>query len=169
MKNKTIREPVALLESFLPKELWSEVLPNLWQGGTDDLDTLCQSTIYQVTKDDFDLVVTLYASANPVGWFVKELRLGFYDQEIETQRFDTNELKEIVNLAHSEWKKGKRVLVRCQAGLNRSGLVMALMLIKDGLSPREAIDLIRSRRSPYALCNLDFEDWLLGLDVKNWR
>lgn len=169
MKNKMIEDSATIQENYLPKDLWSEILPNLWQGGTDDLDTLGQDTRYQITKKDFDLVVTLYASANPVGWFVKELRLGFYDQEIKTQKFNTDELKEIVDFAYNEWKKGKKVLVRCQAGLNRSGLVMALLLIKDGLSAKEAINLIKLHRSPIALFNLDFQNWLLGLDVKNWR
>jgi protein-tyrosine phosphatase len=50
--------------------------------------------------------------------------------------------------------------VRCQAGINRSGLVVALMLMRDGLSAEDAITLIRSKRSQYALDNAYFVDYL---------
>jgi protein-tyrosine phosphatase len=68
--------------------------------------------------------------------------------------------------AHQSWSSGQRVLIRCQAGLNRSGVVTALVLMLEGWSPREAIDLIRSRRSSLALCNDDFVQWLLAVDVQ---
>jgi protein-tyrosine phosphatase len=52
-------------------------------------------------------------------------------------------------------------LIRCQAGLNRSGLVTALVLIRFGLAAKEAIEQIRIRRAGHALCNESFEAWLL--------
>jgi len=55
-------------------------------------------------------------------------------------------------------------LVACQAGLNRSGLVSALALIKMGRTARDAIALLREKRSPFVLCNPSFERWLLELD-----
>lgn len=54
-----------------------------------------------------------------------------------------------------------RVLIRCQAGLNRSGLVTALVLMLDGHSATEAVNQLRARRSPWALCNDAFVDWLV--------
>ena len=56
---------------------------------------------------------------------------------------------------------GKRVNIRCQAGLNRSGLVTALTLMISGLSADQAIDTLRAKRSSYALCNGEYEHWLL--------
>ena len=41
-------------------------------------------------------------------------------------------------------------------GWNRSGLVLALVLLLDGYSADEAIELIREKRSPYALSNSSF-------------
>jgi hypothetical protein len=38
-----------------PKELWSEVLPGLWQGGTDDDDIFDQLAKPAISKKDFDL------------------------------------------------------------------------------------------------------------------
>ena len=64
---------------------------------------------------------------------------------------------------YNEWKSGKKFLVRCQAGWNRSGLVTALALMKDGQKAKDAIDLIRARRSPHALCNEDFVGYLEDL------
>lgn len=46
----------------------------------------------------------------------------------------------------SRWKRGARVLITCQAGLNRSGLVTALALRNLGIDRRVAVILIRQRR-----------------------
>lgn len=150
-----------------PKQLWSEVLPNLWQGGTDDDDVFDQLAKPMITKKDFDLVFTAYACANPVDWFVKEIRFGFYDSDMTD--FDPNELQAIVRYIHAEWKRGQKVLIRCQAGLNRSGLVMALVLIREGYTAQEAIALIHEKRSKHALFNGRFAKWLLDVDVEAWR
>ena len=64
---------------------------------------------------------------------------------------------------YEEWRSGKKVLVRCAAGWNRSGLVTVLALMKDGHGAKDAIDLIRARRSPQALCNEDFVRYLEDL------
>ena len=53
-------------------------------------------------------------------------------------------------------------------GWNRSGLITALALMKSGYDPKEAIDLIRARRSPHALCNLDNRHGILRRNVKNF-
>lgn len=153
---------------YYPEELWSEILPGLWQGGTDDADLV--NTGHHgvgISGKDFDFVATMYASANPVDWFVHEMRFGFYDHDMSD--FDAEDLKDIVRIAHRQWKNGNRVLIRCQAGLNRSGLVMALVLIREGYHASEAIHLIRFQRGQAALCNSTFERWLLQADVECWR
>lgn len=151
-----------------PEELWSEILPGLWQGGTDDDDVIHYGGgRVGITTSDFDFVATMYASAKPVDWFVREMRFGFYDHDMCD--FNTADLVDIVTVSHRQWKKGNRVLIRCQAGLNRSGLVMALVLIREGYSPAEAIHLIRTERGNAALCNRTFEEWLLRVDVEQWR
>ena len=52
--------------------LWSEILPGLWTGGTDDYDTIDYVADTKqprnITQDDFDTVVTLYAWARPADW-----------------------------------------------------------------------------------------------------
>lgn len=147
-----------------PTDLWNEILPNLFQGGTDDEDTIWERKREepQITKDFFDTVITAYQYANPADWLVKEIRYPFYDSP-SMSGIDFKELFQIVRIAHEDWKSGKRVLIRCQAGLNRSGLVMALVLMREGYSAEEAICLIRDKRSQYALFNSTFEKWLLSL------
>lgn len=63
-------------------------------------------------------------------------------------------------------RAGKRILVHCAGGMNRSGLVVAAVLVRDdGMCPGDAIALIRARR-PGALNNPQFVNHLneqLGL------
>lgn len=150
------------------KELWTEVAPGLSVGGTDDGDVLGMAVLWEtnegrpvrpthgsafITLDDFDAVVTMYAFARPVDWHVEELRWGIMDGPGD---IDAETLAETVAWAHRRWKNGKRVLVRCQAGLNRSSLIAALVMIKDGMEPQDAIDKIRRTRARRALFNKDF-------------
>jgi hypothetical protein len=145
--------------------LWSEILPNLWVGGTDDDDTIEDSanihTSRNITKDDFDAVVTLYAWAQPVDWMVEELRFGFYDSGIA--HIDMKALNRAASYAVDQVQNGNKVLIRCQAGLNRSGLTAALALIQMGHKPEDAINLLREKRSKYVLCIGEFEEFLRTL------
>ena len=154
-------------QAELLEPLWSEVVEGLWQGGTADHDIHSQLKKPMITKKDFDTVITMYAYANPVDWFVREIRYGVWDSNMKD--FDAEELFDIVRVAHSDWKKGKKVLIRCQAGWNRSGLVMALVLIREGMEAQKAINLIRAKRSPHALCNSTFATWLLAQDPSDWK
>jgi protein-tyrosine phosphatase len=112
-----------------------------------------------ITKDDFDTVITLYSWAQPVDWLVEEVRYGFYDSEIS--HIDFAAVERAADFAYQAWKSGKRVLIRCQAGINRSSLVMAHVLMKDKYKAREAIDLMREKRSKAVLLNRHFVDYLV--------
>jgi len=145
------------------QDLYSEILPGLWQGGTHDFDTLEFPKQYPIWNQEklFDSVATLYAVAHPVGWGVAERRFGFPDSVLSEK--DIPEIHSLVDWIYDEWKSGKKVLVRCQAGWNRSGICVALTLMKDGYKAKDAIDLIRARRSPHALCNANFVRYLEDL------
>ena len=142
-------------------QLYSMIAPNLFQGGTDDLDVihLAQTNNRPRTDLPFDAIVTMYAWARPADWNIPEFRYGVTDASIKD--IDLDRLRQAVDFGYDRWKQGDRVLVRCQAGLNRSGLVLALILIKDGLKPAEAIARIRDNRGEDALFNRDFHNWLL--------
>lgn len=141
--------------------LYSEVAPNLFMGGTDDNATIDhpQELQYFEGGNTFDCVVTLYAWAAPANWGVEERRFGFPDANIIEEYIPT--ILELAQWAHSKWTAGKKVNIRCQAGLNRSGLVTALTLMISGMSADEAINTLREKRSSYALCNGEYEHWLL--------
>ena len=155
--------------------LWNEISPGLWVGGTADDDivavaregkmTMSYGMIVQddaeITPDEFDAVVTMYAWARPVDWGVEELRWGIMDSSDAIPR---DELIDTIEWAWKRWKAGKRVLCRCQAGLNRSSLIAAGVLIRDGMGATEAINTIRKGRSRKCLFNGSFVDQLNMLE-----
>jgi protein tyrosine/serine phosphatase len=148
--------------------LWSEILSGLWLGGTDDFDTIDYEANTlgprAITKNDFEVVVTLYAWARPVDWFVEEVRYGFYD---DNSSFDEATLMRAAKYAHEQWKSGKNVLVRCQAGINRSGLTMGIVLMLEGYTAEQAIELMRTKRSSAVLINQSFEKYLRELKLND--
>ena len=141
--------------------LFNEIIPNLFMGGTHDDDVIHYPMRDYGARTDlpFDAIVTMYAWARPADWKIQEFRYGVPDASITD--IDLDRLRQAVEFGYDRWKSGDRVLVRCQAGLNRSGLVLALILIKDGLTPQEAINRIRDGRGPDALFNENFHAWLL--------
>jgi protein-tyrosine phosphatase len=76
---------------------------------------------------------------------------------------DGTQLAGVIRLAQAAGDAldaGRTVLVRCYSGYNRSGLVVAHALVCRGSSADDAIRLIRSRRSPWALHNELFVEYL---------
>jgi protein-tyrosine phosphatase len=74
-------------------------------------------------------------------------------------------VREVAAFVASLVKSGRRVLVHCTEGLNRSGVVAARALMEMGLSASDAIDLVRRGRGPSvdgfpALGNQAFVEWL---------
>ena len=143
---------------FEIEPLYSEILPGLFISGTDDYDVLGNSSVFTLMEreDPFDSVVTLYIAANPFGSYVREQRFAIPDGPIEDAI--KPELMQLAYWLQGEWKLGKRAAGRCQAGWNRSSLIVALVLLIDGYSASEAVDLIREKRSKNALCNSYFVD-----------
>lgn len=73
---------------------------------------------------------------------------------------DLGDLRAAAEEVRSALAAGKKTLVHCQAGLNRSALVAALALTLDGMSAADAIDLLREKRCNAVLCNPTFDLWL---------
>lgn len=135
-------------------------MPGLWMGGHEFAGPAGTGGVeFAVVRDEFDLVLTL-------------LRLPGHgpDEGVEHHVWpipdgplDGTQLAGVMRLAQAACdalEDGKRVLVRCRSGYNRAGLVVAQALIRDGHSAEEAIRLIRSRRSPWALHNELFVEYL---------
>jgi protein-tyrosine phosphatase len=145
--------------SYEPTALFNEIATNLFMGGTDDMDVI-HFPVNNNNRPDlpFDAIVTMYAYAQPADWKVQEFRYGVPDAAIED--IDLDRLKQAVEFGYNRWMAGDRVLVRCQAGLNRSGLVTALILMSTGLDAETAIEQIRKNRAEIALFNEDYVRWL---------
>ena len=162
MAGETYKHQQERFADFAPKDLWTQVLPRLWIGGTDDDDILgYEHEEPVITLENFDTVITLHAWSNPADWHVREIRQPFHDGEMS--ECDLDDLWFIASTAYQDWMNGRRVLVRCLSGLNRSALVISLVLIWAGYEAQQAIEHLRAIRSRYVLCNKEFESWLLDL------
>jgi protein-tyrosine phosphatase len=106
-------------------------------------------------------VLDIVPSAPFIYWDDTEIRQVVMNDDWYQPLDGVDELARWVN----EKRKEGRVLVKCAAGLNRCSVVAArALMLEEGLTGREAIDLIREKRDPMALCNQMFEEWLLSLD-----
>jgi len=59
--------------------------------------------------------------------------------------------------------EGQKILIHCRGGLGRSGMIAARLLIEGGLTPAEAVTLVRRHR-PGAIETRDQEQYVLRLD-----
>lgn len=78
---------------------------------------------------------------------------------------DASTVRSIASLMARLIAEENKVLVHCRSGHNRSGLICARTLIEQGMSPRDAIDAVRTKRGDgHALDNENFVEWLLKED-----
>ncbi|GAA2346589.1 hypothetical protein [Dactylosporangium salmoneum] len=133
---------------------WSEIRPGLFMGGHDVMgpDGAIRDV---VVGDEFDLVLSLYERYGCGPAVGVQRRYGRIPDGILNDD-DMAIVLRFADLGAEAVRNGLRVLSRCQAGYNRSGLLAAFILLRLGMGAGEAIDLIRERRSPFALCNLHF-------------
>lgn len=134
-----------------PRLVHSQITNNLWIGGTNEGFKFLNSSY----EDYFDVVYNLYKPSDKPN----HKNLCFEDSDIS--EVDLVKLKEFVLDIFNNITSDKKVLVRCQVGLNRSALVCSLVLMKLGFDARTAIKIIRSKRSNLVLYNKSYEDWLL--------
>ncbi|MER6569738.1 protein phosphatase [Streptomyces sp. NPDC001093] len=143
----------------VPESPWNEIVPGLWMGGHEFRGRSGRPEL-AVVHDEFDVVQTL-------------LRLPGYGPDPAVEHhvwpipdgpLDGTQLAGVIRLARAANEAldaGRRVLVRCYHGYNRSGLVVAHALAQRGHAPPdEVIRLIRARRSAWALHNELFVEYL---------
>lgn len=132
----------------------SEIVPGLWQGG-------CATGL--ILPMHINYLLSLYPwERYTIG---HEMRGEMYHKMYDDSTIGVDPMvDDLARLVNTWRKQGKgQVLVHCQAGLNRSSLILARALMLDGMTADEAINLIREKRSPACLCNLTFEKYLKGL------
>lgn len=140
------------LDGHFSAPLISHIKDNLWVGG-------CIGGVQ--LDEDFHHVISLYP------W--EQYKLGPNTNRFEFKLFDSSELESDINLNFiadlaAECVNEGKTLIHCQAGLNRSNLIAAKVLIGQGMEPADAIALLREKRSPMVLCNKVFEDYVLGVE-----
>ncbi|WP_330459801.1 dual specificity protein phosphatase family protein [Streptomyces sp. NBC_00820] len=142
----------------VPDRPWSEVAPGLWMGGHEFRG---RSGRLQpaVVGEEFDVVQTLLRRAG----YGPGPDVEHHVWPIPDGPLDGTQLAGVIRLARAAGEAldaGRSVLVRCHHGYNRSGLVVAHALVRRGRTTEEAIQLIRARRSPWALHNPLFVEYL---------
>jgi protein-tyrosine phosphatase len=142
----------------LADQEFNEILPRLFLGGTPPTrDFQVNSSPASSAFDGIDLVCTFHKYSTPVIGETIELRYFFEDDwnyGLKAESFA--KIDEIASYAHTQWQAGKSVLLRCQGGRNRSGLVMGVVLLHAGYSADDAIALMRERRDESVLFNEHF-------------
>jgi protein-tyrosine phosphatase len=125
---------------------WTEILPGLYQGVIPDgpLPVDC-------ILDLFDRAAYEHGASE---------RRAFHLSDGDTV---PPELDDLAAWVTERLDQGKSVYVHCAAGLNRSGLVVARVLVARGMTGKDAIALLRNRRSPAVLCNEAFADHIRSL------
>ncbi|GAB2733748.1 protein-tyrosine phosphatase family protein [Nocardioides pakistanensis] len=134
---------------------WDEVTPGLHLGGHD-----CQpgNGDCRVT-DQFDVVVSLYTREGyGPDEHIPHHTHTMIDGPLSEQ--DHPHLHRLADEVVAAVQRGDRVLVRCQAGMNRSGLVAGLAMMKMGWSCDDAVARMRQARSDYVLFNAEFVAYL---------
>jgi protein-tyrosine phosphatase len=124
----------------------------------DRLAQGCAPPTYDTSpgKAPFDVVVLCAREWQPhLPQYPRVMHAGFHDakptpSEIELAKATAREVVRQITT------RGRRVLVTCHMGWNRSGLVTGLTLRHLGIPARETIHRIRKARGPYALSNRYF-------------
>jgi protein-tyrosine phosphatase len=130
--------------------LISEIAPNHFQGGTIEGVELPRA---------FRHLISLYP------WEQYRVRHEL-DSMTVAKAFDADVehlvpiLEGLAAFAAACIASGPTAIV-CKGGLNRSGILSALVLMKQGMTSTEAIQLLRAKRSPAVLSNPSFRRWLL--------
>lgn len=132
---------------------FSQIDGNLWMGGTP---AAAHSAAAEFKA--FRFIVCLYPwEPYPLHDHQVYTEAKMYDHAALPDAALVTALADYVNAV----RQIGPVLVHCQQGWNRSGLITALALIRDGMEPKAAIALMREKRSAEVLCNAVFEAWLL--------
>lgn len=147
----------------IPAEKATELHPGLWVGscaqwaGDPDLD-----------PGHYDVILTVCGRGEEtprVGPDVQHRRMPLRDGAVVP---DPDDLALIVAWVARHVRAGRVVLVRCWAGLNRSGLVGVLAAAElAGLTGAAALEDARRARSPWVLCNPAFAAYVESIPARS--
>lgn len=160
----TTPKPSQLLYAYAVNP-WDEIVPGLWMGGhvyaapANKKNPLGRA--HAEPGDQFDTVVSLHTRRT--GWPGPATRHVIHHISDDALPLSTVEaMKRLGADVAREVEQGRKVLVRCRAGYNRSGLVTGFALMEMGHTADDAVRLIREKRGRFALANPYFVDYLLA-------
>ncbi|SDH40996.1 dual specificity protein phosphatase [Microbacterium sp. 77mftsu3.1] len=128
----------------------TEVVPGLWHGGVETGLILPEFIQYKLSLypwEDYEIHHEL---------------AGRLDAPMFDDPDQSLDLVEDLATWVNDARAMGPTLVHCQAGVNRSSLIIAAALLQAGdvTTGQKAIDLIRGRRDPACLRNPAFEAWV---------
>lgn len=148
----------------MPIHNYNLVSPNLCMGGAVvDADGLFE---------EFDAVVLcaeewqpeIIPPENDRSKEVFRLPLIDVDSPVAVSSSLMGNVAKTVAKLHTLHREGRRILITCMAGRNRSGIVTALLLRKIlGVTSDQAIEMVRAARGPHALSNPTFVRYLKSI------
>lgn len=133
---------------YIPQRV--EVLPGLWLG-----------SMPEKIGADLKSVLSLAGATGQRASRDQQIVVTFFEDGALP---DVDYLNALADLGLAMWKKGP-LLVHCQAGLNRSAMIVVLMLVRSGkMTAGDAVAMLRAKRSTSVLFNVNFLSHVLSLD-----
>lgn len=136
----------------------NEILPGLWFGSFP--------TVGNLREGGFTALAVVAEERAYPDLSIRFPGLTIIVAKLRDEPLTTDAVQTAIGTArnvHRLWKDGGTVLIVCQAGVNRSALVTAMILhLARGVSGAEAVHAIRRAR-PGALTNSSFLEYLLRL------
>jgi atypical dual specificity phosphatase len=126
----------------LPGELAGSGRPGRYSRLEEDLDFL--------HREEVRVIVSLLESTSNL---VEYGQAGFEAHHFPVEDFTAPDLEQVAEacaIIENSLARGSRVLVHCNAGIGRTGAILACSLVHRGESAEEAVRRVRQRR-PYSL------------------
>jgi protein-tyrosine phosphatase len=127
---------------------FTEIEPGLWMGAcpVDEAPGFADAILDVYARHEYDRGSRPYRAEPLLDW------AALPDPEL---------LESLARWVDEQRGAGRTVLIHCEAGHNRSGLLTALYLIRHrGYDPESAIALVQEKRGPNALWNGSFLRYL---------
>jgi protein-tyrosine phosphatase len=128
------------------------ILPRLWQGSAPPEGG-------ELRRRGFEALVLAAEEHQPPAECFRHMRVHHAPLDDHLQPLTAEEWDRIIDASMFAYKNvmlGRKTLVTCQMGINRSGIITAMTVCQlAGVSGRAAVDLIQRQR-PGALLNTSF-------------
>lgn len=133
-------------------EMWVGSLPK-FKKNIENFDFI----ITAVTPWEYEEISHLFSS-KALAPGQGHLYVNLDDSDVSEQQVAN--IRHGADVAYTVFAQSHKVLVHCQQGWNRSGVIVARAMMMGRWSADQAIAAVRKVRGPSALCNEAFVNWL---------